>query len=237
MKTKKLLLLSIVLTSFMTVSYGQYNRSELTNKRIPFEDLRKRKTIRISPFHLFDNQFNLSCEFFNPTYTRSHVLTSSIIYADNDSKADGGFSLDYQGRIYPRGFRPDSLAIYNNTASGFYMGLGIQAGYCEFRNKNLQREIYTKTPYGGTTRTQVPANVMTQNIWVNPYIGLGYQFIIWESLYADVFLGGGLKINRVSKTSPDKTLDMNEFYTDPEFIDRYFQGIMPRVHVCFGVGF
>jgi hypothetical protein len=235
--SKKHLLLFLILTTLVTVTNAQYNRSELTNKRIPFEDLRKRQTIRISPFHLFDNQFNVSGEFFNPTYTRSHVLTGSIIYADNDSKSDGGFSFDYQGRIYPRAFKPDSLAIYNNTASGFYMGLGVQVGYCEYRDKNLKRDVYTNYPYGGQYRTQVPVNVMTQNIWVNPYIGLGYQFIIWESLYADLFVGGGLKMNHVSKSSPDKSLDLKEFYTDPAFIDRYFQGIMPRVNLSVGVGF
>ncbi|HOY96749.1 MAG TPA: hypothetical protein PK509_13480 [Catalimonadaceae bacterium] len=234
---KKHLFLLIAFTVFTTVSYAQYNKRELTNKRIPFEDLRKKKTIRISPFHLFDNQFNVSWEFFNPGYSRSHVITASIIYADNASKSDGGFSIDYQGRIYPRTFKPDSLAIYNNSASGFYMGLGLQAGYCEFRNKNLQRDIYTNTPYGGQYRTQVPVNVMTNNLWVNPYIGLGYQFILWESLYADLFVGGGLKINNVSKSSPDKSLDVNEFYTNPDITDRYFQGIIPKVNLCVGVGF
>jgi hypothetical protein len=237
MTTKKLLLLCVALTSLVTVSNAQYNRVEITNKRIPFEDLRKKQTIRISPFHLFNNQFNISSEFFNSTYTRSHLLTASIMYADNDSKSDGGFSLDYQGRIYPRKFKPDSMAMYNNSASGFYMGLGLQVGYCEFRDKNLQRSIYTTSPYGGQYQTQVPVNVTTTNIWLNPYIGLGYQFIIWEALYADLFVGGGLKINRVTKSSPDKSLELNEFYTDPNFIDRYFQGIMPRVNLSVGVGF
>ena len=236
--TKKLLLLSVVLISLVTVSNAQYNRSELTNKRIPFEDLRKKQTIRISPFHLFNNQFNISSEFFNSTYTRSHLLTASIMYADNDSKSDGGFSLDYQGRIYPRRFKPDSMAMYNNSASGFYMGLGLQVGYCEFRDKNLQRSISTTSPWGGgQVLTQVPVNVMTTNIWANPYIGLGYQFIIWESLFVDLFVGGGLKMNRVSKSSPDKSLDLKEFYTDPNFTDRYFQGIMPRANISIGVGF
>jgi hypothetical protein len=129
------------------------------------------------------------------------------------------------------------MAIYNNSARGFYMGLGVQAGYCEFRDKNLQRGFYTTSPYGGQIWNSVPVNVMTTNIWLNPYIGLGYQFIIWEALYADLFVGGGLKINRVTKSSPDKSLDLKEFYTDPEFVDRYFQGIMPRVNVSVGVGF
>lgn len=234
--SKKLLLFTLFSGFLISVSKAQINRNILFNKRIEFEDLRKRQIIRISPIHLFDNQFNLSAEFFNPTFTRSHLLTASIMYADNNSKVDGGFSLDYQGRIYPRAFKADSMAVYKNSASGFYMGLGIQAGYCDYRNKHLQRDILVNSPYG-QYRTQVPVNVSTQNIWVNPYLGLGYQFIIWESLYADLFVGGGLKINRVSKSSPDKSLDLKEFYADPIFTDRFFQGIMPRVNLSIGVGF
>jgi hypothetical protein len=68
-------------------------------------------------------------------------------------------------------------------------------------------------------------------------ISLGYQFIVFEALYIDVFVGGGLKINSVEKGSPDKTLNLDQFYDSPNFRSRDYKGMMLRGGVSFGIGF
>jgi hypothetical protein len=240
-----------ILISFSILPFLAFSQTPIKKtyypggRKIEYEDLRKPTVIKISPFHLFDNQFNVSMEFFNKTTYRSSIaIAANCIYADNAKVADQGFSLDIQKRIYPRGFSSDTVAYYRNGAGGFYVGFGIQLGYSEYRDKNISEWFFRiDTIKDGTNKIpvrsdyEIKRNVMTRNIWALPYVELGYQFIIWEALYIDCFLGGGVKINNVTKSSPDKSLNLDTYYNDPGILKRYYKGIIPRIGLSLGVGF
>jgi len=205
-------------------------------KSTNYEDLRKPNVIKISPLHLFDNQFQLTGEFFKKSdYKSSFVVSGNFIYADNDRVSDQGFALDLQRRIYPRSFSSDSTPFYRNSAGGFYLGLGMQLGYNEYRDKSISR-IVNKQGYPYDYFSE-KLNVHTQNKWAQPYVVLGYQVIVWDALYIDFFVGGGLKMNFVSKSAPDASLNMDDYYTDPDIASRYYKGIIPKAGITMGVGF
>ena len=229
---KKQILFQLILV-FVTLAgtCQSFSNPQLYNpRRVKFVDLRKKQTLRISPQHFIDNQFYVSTEIFNTrTFKKSTLIGLHAIYADNNKVMDGGFALDLERRFYPRSFSCDSLAAFNNSADGFYVGFGVQLGYSEYRDKTLTR---VAPPYYSEK-----VNVWTKNTWVTPMVSLGYQFIVFEALYIDVFVGGGLKINNVEKGSPDKTLNLDQFYDSPNLRSRDYKGMMLRGGVSFGIGF
>ena len=80
-------------------------------------------------------------------------------------------------------------------------------------------------------------NVTIKSAWITPTITLGYQFILWDALYIDAYVGGGVKVNDTKKTSPNIVVDFSKYYTEPDILSRYYKGIVPRVGLTLGMGF
>jgi hypothetical protein len=201
------------------------------SRRKGFEDLRKPIVIKLSPFHFFDRQLSLTSEFFSKSYRRSIAITTNIIYGDNSNVYDVGGSLLIERRFYPRGFNPDTTSMIRNSASGFYFSLAAQGGYSEFNDRQMNKNRWDEF-----TVIPVDYNVSITSMWVAPMVTVGYQLILWDALYLDAFVGGGVKINQTKKSSPFPGVDLSEYYQDSEIFTRYFKGIFPRVGISLGIG-
>lgn len=201
------------------------------NRKKNFEDLRKPIIIKLSPFHFFDRQLSLTGDFFDKSYRRSTAITLNLIYADNSRVYDVGTSLQLERRFFPRGFMPDTSNPNRNSASGFYFGMGLQLGYSEFNDFEGNRQYYGPNP-------QQPDDddVSITSMWASPMVSLGYQLILWDALYLDAYVGGGIKFNQTEKTANKKSMDISQYYQDPDIFSRHYKGIVPRVGITLGIG-
>lgn len=199
-----------------------------------FEDLRKPIVLKLSPFHFFDRQLSLTGDFFDKSYRRSTAITLNLIYADNSRVYDVGTSLQMERRFFPRGFMPDTSNPNRNGASGFYFGMGLQLGYSEYND--LER--YRSSIYDPNTGMMIYTNddVSITSMWASPMVSLGYQLILWDALYLDAYVGGGIKFNQTEKKANKKSLDIDQYYQDPDIISRHYKGIIPRVGITLGIG-
>ena len=204
------------------------------NRKRPFEDLRKPIVLKLSPFHFFDRQLCLTGDFFNSNYHRSTTVTLSLIYADNSRIYDVGTTCQIERRFYPRGFSPDTSRTDKNSASGFYFGLGVQGGYSDFKDLERYRIQNFDPNTGLSTYTNDVVNI--RSMWATPIVSLGYQLILWDALYLDAFVGGGIKFNQTEKSSSKPGIDLSQYYQDPDIVSRYYKGIIPRVGLTLGIG-
>jgi hypothetical protein len=241
----------LFLFSLSTFAGNNWNPGQ----RKPFEDLRRPIVLKLSPFHFFDNQLSLTGEFFNKDFKRSTAITLNLIYVDNSRIYDVGTSLNVERRFFPRGFNPDTTNWLRNSARGFYFGLGVQLGYSEYNNPDETLAPITKTEvvtiknpgrpdstYTYKSETVKQFNAVIKNTWVAPHVSIGYQLVLWEALFIDVFVGGGIRFNSsdlFNKTQPE----LNEIfpnplplYSNPDVTSRYYKGIIPRVGLTLGIG-
>ena len=221
----------------ITISSLGFGGNNWTNpiRKNKFEDLRKPIVMKLSPFHFFDRQLSITGEFFGHDYKRSTCISLAMIYADNSKVYDVGTSLNIERRFYPRGFQPDTTNWNRNTATGFYFGMGAQVGYSEYNDRTNNSNGY----YDPATNTYLNLNddVTITSRWVTPTLTLGYQFILWDALFIDAFVGGGVKVNDTKKTSPNSSVNFSNYYSEPDITSRYYKGIVPRVGLTLGMGF
>lgn len=229
MNKSAFLLCCLLLSSFLSFAGNNWNP---TGKK-PYEELRKPIVLKLSPFHFFDRQLSLTGEFFNKNFTRSTAVTLNLIYADNSKIYDFGTSFNIERRFYPRGFNPDTSNYLRNLARGFYFGFGVQGGYNEFNDREAYRNYYDPTTGMYSTLNN---DVTITSQWITPAVSIGYQIILWEALYVDGYIGGGIKFNDTQKTSGSGTSNISQYYTSPDIFSRYYKGIIPRIGITLGMG-
>jgi len=210
-----------ILLFVLFLGFSSY--AQTYNSRVKFEDLRRKKIFKLSPFHFFDLSLNVQGEFFtSPTYKNSLLIGFTGMYKDTKGKSDQGFALEIQGRYYPRAFAADTAPFIRNKAAGFYLGYGAQLG----ANENTSRSGFNNL---------ISQNFKTESAWVTPFFCFGYQLIAWETLYVDFYLGGGIKINNVSYT-PDVNRISSFIDEDPSIFDRAYKGVIPKIGFAVGIG-
>jgi hypothetical protein len=195
-------------------------------KKRDFKDVRKSMVFGLSPFHFFDNSISVSGEFFSPNYRKSVRLMLTGIFKDVPKLSDKGFALELSGRYYPKSFQCDSVMWGRNMASGIYLGYGAQAGFNEYMN---QDRFFDNNGY--------PYDLEQTSIWVTPFVCFGYQFTLYEVLYIDIFVGGGIKFNNVSRSiSGSSALSYSDYQENPNIFQREYKGILPKIGFTIGLG-
>jgi len=223
---KKLLSIAIVLfVGFQ--AHSQYN-----NGRVKFEDLRKKVIFKLSPFHFIDKTLNVQTEIFTDAqYKNSFQISLNGMYQSNRTVSDIGGSIELQGRYYPRSFKPDTMPWVWNKVAGLYFGYGAQLGANEYWKSSYEPVYDAFKNYVGDVEGKRTWNSQ----WVTPFFCFGYQLIVWETLYIDVYLGGGIKINSVTRKF--ENIQNNDLNNDnPVIFDRYYKGIIPKMGFSIGIG-
>jgi len=207
--------------------FGFDGYSQMYKNKLKFEDLRKSKVFKLSPFHFFDRSLNVQGEFFtSSTFKNSLLIGLTGMYRDDKNVADKGIALELQGRYYPRSFSADTIPFIRNKAAGFYLAYGAQLGINEKSTYNGY--YYNNGSYNSEFRTK--------SAWVTPFFCFGYQVVAWETLYVDFYLGGAIKINDVSY-SPEFAPSLNYAVdSEPSIFDRAYKGILPKIGFAVGIG-
>lgn len=216
--------LSLLATIIVTSTIVQV-KAQNPVQRPKFEDLRKPNIFKLSPFHFFDYSLNGTFEVFDrKNYKRSLIISLTGTYRDQRNYSDKGGAIEIGGRYYPRAFRADSIVWGRNRAYGIYLGYGVQVGL------NSQNRIDTYYTINGNPMTQ---DHKINSKWATPYFCIGYQILAFETLYIDVYAGGGMKLNEVSYTN--RSVDY--IYSEPNIFDRDYKGIIPKMGFTIGIGF
>lgn len=217
-------LIRIFIWAGLSIFFSILAQAQNPAQRPKFEDLRKPHVFRLSPFHFFDFSLNGTLEIFDSrTYKRSLIVSLTGIYRDQRNYSDKGGALEVGGRYYPRSFRADSIVWGRNRAYGIYLGYGVQLGI------NTQRNINQFDPNG------LPSTWISEieSRWATPYFCIGFQILAFETLFIDVYAGGGMKLNEVSYSNQMQ----NYINTEPSIFDREYKGIIPKMGFTIGIGF
>ena len=199
-----------------------HGNSQSLMGKIKYEDLRKKVVFRLSPFHFIDHSIQIQGEFFTSNSFKNSLQISLVgMYQDEPTRQDNGISLELQGKYYPRSFASDTMPWIRNKAAGLYLGYGTQLGI------NESSDSYT-------TNMSTLNTIKYSSVWITPFFCFGYQMILWETLYLDVYLGGGIKINDVTQ---EGLINPNENYQEnPDIFNRHYKGIIPKIGFTFGIG-
>lgn len=169
------------------------------------------KIFKFQPFSLITGSMNVGQEFFNNSRTRSTVVGIGVRYINrkNDINDYNGANSPYQQkskwqgatvslerRFYVPGFfSGDKYSFINNKSKfGIYLSPGLKVEY----NAN----DYDKGGFYQINDATKPNNVNSkfyQNsgkisyLGIMPNMNIGLQFTIFQNLYIDTFIGGGIR--------------------------------------------
>lgn len=175
-----------------------------------------RAITKISPLLFFTQTLELGIEALNPAYTRSFQISASIRSGQGDYIDGRGAS----GTIaYRRYVTPLSTPVPRNpdAVQGIYYSLLFRVEY--FKG---EEQYYNQAAFETTTET-------IYNF--SPAFTIGLQRTVFDVLFIDVYLGGGIKFAdiRYHGTSPSEQIHYDLFHPA-------YEGIYPAVGVKIGVG-
>ncbi|MBP8156582.1 MAG: hypothetical protein KAX81_06100 [Leadbetterella sp.] len=180
------------------------------------------KIFKFQPFSLITGSMNFGEEIFNKSKTRSTVIGLGIRYINREddiydnygaissykqnSKWQGA-TASIERRFYVPGFfSGDKYSFINNKSKfGVYLSPGLKVEY----NVN----DYDKGSFYYLTDSTKPNNITSkfyQNsgrvayLGVMPNMNIGMQFTIFQNLYIDTYIGGGIRFISQKKSKEIK---------------------------------
>lgn len=218
----------IALSTVLLFSYGILQ----AGGRKPFEDVRRPALIKLSPFHFLDRSIQLSSELFTKNYKSSYTIGLVGTYRVDSRIIDQGVAFELQARRYPKLFHVDTTGGWSeNRAEGFYFGFSVVAGYNTYQENSIQ--------YQYINNNSIAVNYFSkaESRWITPAVLFGYQFTLLEVMYLDVYVGGGIKMNDVKKTTDLPSVESQTVLNEGSIFERYYRGILPKVGLTLGMGF
>jgi hypothetical protein len=215
----------------------------------------KTKIFKYHPFSLITGSFNLSQEIFNKDNTKSTVIGLGIRYVNKESNNNyysgstayeqfnkwQGASVWVDRRFYVPAFQSGNKYGFNNekVKFGVYLAPGIKFDY----NYNNYDNGYYSNNYNPSGQPIDPVlfvnNGKTSYLSAFPNMNIGMQFTLFQNMYVDMFIGGGVKF--ISK----KILDENNHqdgsygysYVTTEAIEAFVirEGVRPNFGFSLGI--
>lgn len=172
-----------------------------------------RTIVKFSPLYFFVNTFQLGIETFNADVSRSFNLDVGYRSSSYDYEDESGFDAELAYRRYVAPMR-----IHTRKSRQFYQGIY----YCIF----VRGETFQGKPYdyniGRYSENAVRINSLA------PGFTLGLQKTLWEIVFLDVSVGGGVKF------SDGEGLN-DPYYYESEITQPGYEGIFPRIGAKIGV--
>ncbi len=191
-----------------------------------------RTVFKVAPQNFAINSLKMSVERFNQSYTKSlSVSLNGQIY--NEERSDEGFNVlgvELQGRTY---LNPMATAL-NKVGRPVTQGLYL-ASYMQGARFSGQSSLMTfSDPARGINEYQTTeANGGNWGAGVT----IGWQRVIWSRLFIDVFVGGGAQWSDIIFTTfGSSSISILRKSFQGDFTDVYYQGIMPKMGIHFGLG-
>lgn len=181
---------------------------------------RPRGIIKISPLKFFISTFEIGVEAFNADFNRSFNIdlgfrSGNIEYEDGRG---GSLEIGYRKYVTPMKLRERKTRRFYQ---GIYYSPSFHVGYFEGTDE------YAYDPMGGVIYSN-----QEKITSFAPSFTLGLQKTLWEIIYLDVYIGGGIRFARINRTG---TNNYNEYYNDGLFQPGY-EGIFPKIGLKIGVG-
>ena len=222
MKTRFLWVLACItmMLSGIQHTYGQ-SSSDSTTLEVP------KNIVKIQPFQFVDNTFFLGYEGFNADHTRSINFGLGFITSNAQAEEELGFKYEVQYRIYVNGLKKyvprRSEAAYNR---GIYASVYLSG---------VRSEETTEFSFFDPVEQVVMfrENKRTVNAF-NPGVTIGIQRSVWDMLYIDFYVGGGVRFANVEDSDelfPESDFDIDDVY------DREYTGVFPKIGLAIGIGF
>jgi hypothetical protein len=237
---KKILLLSAIY--FICLSLNAQTKSIESR---PFG------TLKFYPLGLVTNSLQLGTEQFNKENNRSLVAILGLRYRKGNrnnifSSSNQGYnnwkgaSLLLERRIYIPKFKfrnhlqkPDQL-----FGSGVYVAPYLKADY---NVNDVDFTVFKNEVQGGVNKNTYVNTVGKINYFSGTGgINIGYQVTLFQYLYLDMFLGGGLRILNKNDKTKDTIVGNNGFYESyynngaiETFVTR--EGVVPNGGISIGV--
>jgi|GEM_PF-6644206 len=194
---------------FLCVSANSQSRTEDTNNPA-------RAIIKLSPLHFFSQTLELSVETLDPNYTRAFQISVALRsgQAEYIEGRGGGVTLAYRKYV-----RPLSTPSVRDPAvfQGIYYSVYLKGDVFQGEEDYWGQSQFFKTK----------ENVRS----IGPGFIIGLQRTIFQVLYMDVYIGGGIKFADVTYdgTAPDDQINYDLFHPA-------YEGIYPAVGLKIGVG-
>ena len=204
------------------------------------EDILKRNIVKITPQHFIRNTLYASYERFSPSMKSSVQYSLGLLYRRdrsswsgfNDYETQGGVLAEVQGRYYVPAFRQLVSARNNRAfAQGIYLSGFLRGEYAQIDG------AYTVWNSMGNFQEQRP--VSDRVLAINPGFTIGYQRTLWQFIYLDMYLGGGLRIASISRGQtmpPGSGFYNSSFYGGGDILDLAYRGILPKAGISIGIG-
>lgn len=196
------------------------------------------KTIfKVSPFHFTQNTLKVGIETFNTAKSKSLSIYGGVRTGGDDEDPYAG-SDNFDGVLGEIQYKKYVLPLKeytskrNNTYSqGVYAGVFIQGG--NYTGTRLYQEYFYDPNTGNSTTTDFRYK---EDAW-NAAIGftLGAQRVFWNTLFVDVYIGGGLQVADRTLSGNIPTQPYYDFYVNNSFQPGY-EGIIPKIGIQIGMG-
>jgi hypothetical protein len=201
------------------------------------------KLLKFHPISLASGSLNMSEEFFNKKLNKSIIVGLGIRYFnENDigsyqygissspvnqfNKWQGG-SISLEKRIYLPSFSEveKSFLFSKKNTLGLYFSTGAKVEY-NLNSFDNSRVTNKTDPNSGKI---VEINIIDQGkneFWgVLPNLNIGLQFTLFQNLYADIHIGGGIRFLKKNIITSNKN-NYDRFYYDSIRIETINQFIV-----------
>lgn len=191
---------------------------------------------KASPQHFAVNTLKIGLEIFpNPTRSVSIYLggrtgrNSSDYYYPSDQF--DGFLGELQYRKYVKPIEAITTRRNRTHYQGIYVSAFLQGGY--YYGDFIDTE-WTYDPVTGASNYIEYA--FSQKGW-NAAGGftIGVQRILWDVLYIDFYVGGGMQLSGIKKSGDLPPNNFTYFFSN-SINDPNYEGIIPKIGVQIGLG-
>jgi hypothetical protein len=172
-----------------------------------------RTTIKLSPLYFFANTFELGIEAFNADFTKSFNMDIGFRSGASDYSDGEGFNAEIAYRKYV-----SPISLHTRKTRQFYQGIYYSI-FVMGETFNGERYDYSGSGNEETTRVNT----------ISPGFTLGLQKTLWQTVFLDVYFGGGIKLS-------DAEENVDDYYYDVSITEPGYEGIFPKVGVKIGVG-
>ncbi len=192
------------------------------------------KIFKFLPFSLITGSLTMSQEKFNAEKNRSTIFTLGLRYIKTNQEATNyssttqinvdqfnkwtGGMMGIERRFYVPSFKSgDKTLFFNEKAQfGVYLSTGLRLDYnSNTYDKSNYNYVYDQTKPNTQTGILVENSGRVNYFGVMPNMNIGIQFTLFQNLYIDTFIGGGLRLinkNIVRKTQSNN--NQNSYFGD-----------------------
>lgn len=193
-----------------------------------------RTVFKLSPQHFTENSLKGGVERFNRRHSASVSIFVTGRMEKNESVYNGdgydGLAGELQVRKYISPMKEITLKNGNVYHRGIYGGLYVQGGSY---SGDFNRQFSYYDPSLGATVTEVAYDYEDHVGNWGGGILIGYQQTLWEAIFVEAFVGGGLQFSdRITTGKLPATPD----YSHVGIADPYFRGVLPKIGLNIGIG-